>query len=243
MSFIGACSNLIIRDGGLSGAVVKLGKNFSNIDHDPSTGIISAGAGAMDVLVARYGAKQGLGGLEFLSGIPGTIGGALRMNAGAYGREVKDILIDARVMNRDGLIETVSANAMDLTYRHNGLPDDVIFLSARFQTYPEKMETIEARLTEIKEQREETQPVKDRTGGSTFANPEGEKAWRLVEAVGGRGLKIGGAQFSEKHCNFMINTGDASAADLENLGEEVRSRVLDQFGISLRWEIKRIGNE
>lgn len=239
ITVLGLGSNVIIRDGGIRGVVIKLGKAFADISH--AGDIVTVGAGATDVLVARYCAKHGLAGIEFLVGIPGNIGGALRMNAGAYGTEMGDILIDACVMHRDGTLKTYAVNEMDLSYRHNGLPDDVIFLSARLRVTNDAPEKIQSRLEDIKKQREDTQPVKDRTGGSTFANPDGHKAWELIDAVGGRGFKIGGAMMSEKHCNFMLNDGTATAADLENLGEEMRARVKDKFNIDLQWEIKRIG--
>jgi UDP-N-acetylmuramate dehydrogenase len=242
ITLLGLGSNVIIRDGGVRGFVIKLGKNFADIIHD-NKGIITVGAGTSDVIVAKYAATYGLGGLEFLVGIPGNIGGALRMNAGAYGTEISDILIDAQIMQRDGTIQTIAANDMGFSYRHNGLSDDVIFLSARLKTFPEQSDIITAKLEDIKKQRAETQPVKDRTGGSTFANPEGHKAWQLIDAVGGRGFEIGGAKISEKHCNFMLNPGNATAADLENLGEEMRRRVKEKFNIELQWEIKRIGEK
>ncbi len=236
---LGLGSNVIIRDGGIRGVVIKLGKAFADISHDNQ--IVTIGAGATDVLVARYGAKHGLAGMEFLVGIPGNIGGALRMNAGAYGSEMKDVLIDATVMHRDGTVKTYGVDEMNLSYRHNGLPNDVIFLSARLKTSAGEPEHIQSQLDDIKRQREETQPVKDRTGGSTFANPDGHKAWELIDAVGGRAYKIGGASMSEKHCNFMFNDCTATASDLENLGEEMRTRVKDKFNIDLKWEIRRIG--
>jgi len=239
ITVLGLGSNLIIRDGGIKGVVIKLGKSFADISHDNN--IVTVGAGASDVLVARYGAKQGLSGMEFLVGIPGNIGGALRMNAGAYGTEIADILIDCTVVNRDGLIQTFKRDEVDFSYRHNGLPDNVIFISARFKTTPQNPDIITAQLDEIKTQREETQPVKDRTGGSTFANPEGYKAWELIDSVGGREYKIGGASMSEKHCNFMLNDGTATAQNLEDLGEEMIRRVYEKHGIKLRWEIRRIG--
>jgi len=239
ITLLGLGSNLIIRDGGIRGVVIKLGKSFADISHDGA--IVTVGAGATDVLVARYGAKHGLSGLEFLVGIPGNIGGALRMNAGAYGTEISDILIDCDVMHRDGLVHTYRRDEIDFSYRHNGLPDDVIFLSARFQTTEGDPTEIQSRLDDIKKQREDTQPVKDRTGGSTFANPDGRKAWELIDSIGGRGFKIGGASMSEKHCNFMLNDGTATAQDLEDLGEEMIRRVREKHDIKLRWEIRRIG--
>lgn len=240
VTYLGLGSNLIIRDGGIRGVVIKLGKEFSQISHDDN-GIISVGAGTPDVVVARYAAKHGLAGVEFLVGIPGNIGGALRMNAGAYGAEMSDILVDCVAIDRTGNNRTIKPDAMDLTYRHNGLPKDWIFTHARLKTTKGVPVEIQNRLDDIKKQREETQPVKDRTGGSTFANPEGHKAWELIDSVGGRGFKIGGASMSEKHCNFMLNDGTATAADLENLGDEMIRRVLEKHGINLRWEIQRVG--
>jgi len=251
-TILGLGSNVIIRDGGIKGVVIKIGKHFNRLDHDQTTNIVELGAGAGDIAAARHLAKQGVGGFEFLSGIPGCIGGALRMNAGAYGDEIGDILIDARIIDRTGQIKTVTKEDMNLSYRHNGLPNDVIFISARFQGYKADPEELLTRLDNIKEQREKTQPVKDRTGGSTFANPskndliaanlpKDTKAWQLVDKVGGRGLKIGGAIMSEKHCNFMINDGTATAHDLESLGEEMRKRIRKEFGVILHWEIQRIG--
>ena len=183
----------------------------------------------------------GLTGLEFLAGIPGSIGGALRMNAGAYGGETKDRLIAVEVVTGDGTIKRVTADELGLGYRHNAAPADWIFTRAWFRATPGDPNDIGARITEIQTARAETQPIKSRTGGSTFANPAGHKAWQLIDQVGGRGLRIGGAQVSEQHCNFLINTGDATAADIEALGEELRHRVRTQTGIDLRWEIKRIG--
>jgi UDP-N-acetylmuramate dehydrogenase len=243
VTMIGACSNVIIRDGGIRGAVIKLGKSFGAVKHDENTSVITAGSGAMDVVVARYASQYGLGGLEFLSGIPGNIGGALRMNAGAYGTEISDVLIDADVMDRQGNIYTICSDDMGFSYRCNGLSDDVIFIQARLKTYKDSVDNIQSKMDDIKEKRNASQPVKDRTGGSTFANPDDDKAWRLVESVGGRDLKIGGAEFSEKHCNFMVNTGDATAKDLEDLGDIVRQKIIDQHGVTLKWEIKRIGDQ
>lgn len=243
VTVLGVCSNLIIRDGGIKGVVVRFGRDFAEITHDADTGIVTAGAAALDMNVAEYCAREGLGGLEFLSGIPGSIGGALRMNAGAYGAELKDVLIDCQVMDTQGNIQTYTAEEMGLSYRHNDLPSDVIFLSARMRTKPEDGDVVRQRIDDIRQKRHDSQPVKARTGGSTFANPDGHKAWELIDAVGGRGLTIGGASMSEKHCNFMLNNGDATAEDLENLGEEIRRRVKDKFDIDLRWEIKRIGEK
>lgn len=251
---LGVCSNVIIRDGGVKGVVIKLGRDFADIDHDPDTGIVTAGGAALDMNVAQYSAREGLGGIEFLSGIPGTVGGALRMNAGAYGTETVDVLVDCKVMDRDGSVHTYTPESMRMTYRHNALPSHYIFLAARFKTVPEKPEEVKRRIDEIRDKRHGSQPVKARTGGSTFANPLPDelraanlstdlKTWELIDAVGGRGLRVGGAVMSEKHCNFMINEGDATACDLEELGEEIRRRVHEKFGIELRWEIKRIGDK
>ena len=240
ITVLGLGSNVIIRDGGVRGVVIKLGKEFAEIDRDGD--IVTVGAGATDAVVARYAADNGLAGLEFLIGIPGNIGGAVRMNAGAYGREMADVLIDCTVMKRDGSIHCYGVQDMRMTYRHNALPEGVIILSARLRTSTDDPELIHARMNAIKQEREKTQPIKDRTGGSTFANPEGHKAWELIDAVSGRGLKIGGAMVSQKHCNFLINTGDATASDLEHLGEELRHRVREKFNIELQWEIRRIGD-
>lgn len=236
---LGVASNLIIRDGGIGGVVIRLGGDFARIESEGD--VITAGAGALDLNVAVHAASQNVAGLEFLSGIPGTVGGALRMNAGAYGGETKDVLVSADVLFRDGGVKTMTAADMQMSYRHNGLPRDVIFLSAQFRGRPGGKPEIEARMAEIKQKRGETQPVREKTGGSTFANPENNSAWKVIDAAGCRGLQIGGAQMSTLHCNFMINTGAATAADLERLGEEVRKRVAEKTGVMLRWEIKRIG--
>ena len=246
VTVIGLASNLIIRDGGLPGVVVKLGKEFAKIKTINSLPLegekfIVAGAAALDSTVAEVAAEAGLGGLEFLSGIPGAIGGALRMNAGAYGTETKDVLLSVRAVDRQGNIHTVPVADLNMTYRHSGAPADWIFTEATFKVVPKDKSEISQKMAEIKNSRESSQPVRSRTGGSTFANPEGRKAWQLVDAAGCRGLRVGGAQVSKMHCNFILNTGDATAADLENLGEEVRARVLKTSGIELRWEIQRIG--
>lgn len=239
VTVLGVASNLIIRDGGIPGVVIRLGREFAGIAAENNT--VTAGAAALDVNVATVAARHGLAGLEFLSGIPGTIGGALRMNAGAYGREVRDALVSADVLFADGSIKTLTAADMGLSYRRNALPADVIFLSATFAASPDDPAAIAARMDDIRQKRGDTQPVRSKTGGSTFANPDGQKAWELIDAAGCRGLKIGGAEISTLHCNFMINTGNATAADIERLGEEVRKRVAEKSGIMLRWEIKRIG--
>ena len=202
---------------------------------------VKAGALALDANVAQVAAEAGIAGLEFFSGIPGTIGGALRMNAGCYGTETKDVLISCEAIDRNGNIHTLTPSQMHMTYRHVEVPEDFIFVSATFKGQKDNVDNVLERMAEIKVKREASQPIREKTGGSTFANPEGKKVWELIDAVGGRGLKVGGAVMSEKHCNFMINEGDASAADLESLGEELRKRVSDKFGITLRWEIKRVG--
>ncbi len=239
VTVLGVGSNLLVRDGGVPGVVVRLGRAFAEI---AVTGReITAGAGALDANVAQAARDAGLGGLEFLCGVPGTLGGALRMNAGAYGREIKDVLVSATALDGQGNRHTVSPDDMGLTYRHCGLPSDWVFTSATLWGTPDDADQITRRMDDIRAQREDSQPIRARTGGSTFANPEGHKAWQLIDAAGCRGLTIGGAQVSEKHCNFLINTGTATAADLEDLGEEVRRRVLDTSGVDLRWEIRRIG--
>lgn len=250
INIFGALSNTIIRDGGLPGVTIRLGREFADIQVNED--MVSCGALALDANVAQLAAEAGLGGLEFFSGIPGTIGGALRMNAGCYGMETKDVLICCEAFDRNGKSHVFKPEEMDMTYRHIGIPDDYIFVGASFRGKKDSSENVLARMAEIKMKRETSQPIREKTGGSTFANPsaeeiaragqpEGTKVWQLIDAVGGRGLKMGGAVMSEKHCNFMINEGGASAADLENLGEEVRKRVSEKFGISLRWEIKRMG--
>lgn len=239
ITIIGVASNLLIRDGGVRGVVIRLGRDFAGIEAVGDT--IVAGAAALDVNVARVAQEAGLSGIEFLVGIPGTIGGALRMNAGAYGREVKDFLREATALDRQGNRHTLPLAELGLRYRHSGVPADWIFTGAVFEAAPGDRDAIAARMKEITDARGSTQPIRSRTGGSTFANPDGHKAWQLIDAAGCRGLRVGGAQVSEQHCNFLINTGDATAADIEGLGEEVRRRVRDASGIELRWEIRRIG--
>ncbi len=239
MTVIGVASNLIIRDGGIPGVVIRFGREFAEIKAGGD--MVTAGAGALDMNVALTALKHNLTGLEFLSGIPGTIGGALRMNAGAYGGETASVLVSADVLFRDGTLKTMTAVDMGMSYRHNDVPDDVIFLGGTFKAMPGVYADIEAKMSEVKAKRSETQPIKSKTGGSTFANPDGNKAWQLVDAAGCRGLKIGGAEMSQLHANFMLNTGGATAADLERLGEEVRKRVYAQSQIMLRWEIRRVG--
>ncbi|WP_203073820.1 UDP-N-acetylmuramate dehydrogenase [Falsiroseomonas ponticola] len=239
LTIIGAASNLIIRDGGVRGVVVRLGgKAFGGIAID-GDGIV-AGAAALDAVVAEHAAAGGLAGLEFLSGIPGAIGGAVAMNAGAYGAEVKDVLDWAEVATPAGLVRMAAAE-FAFAYRMAALPARGVVVRARFHARPDDAGAIAARMAEIRTAREATQPVRARTGGSTFKNPPGAKAWALVDAAGCRGLMRGGAQVSEKHTNFLLNLGGATAADIEGLGEEVRARVLATSGVALEWEIKRIG--
>ncbi|MBX3492565.1 MAG: UDP-N-acetylmuramate dehydrogenase [Parvibaculum sp.] len=236
---IGVGSNLLVRDGGVPGVVIRLGRPFMEISIDGS--FVRAGTAALDVAVARAAQEAGLAGLEFYRGIPGSIGGALRMNGGAYGRETKDVLVEAVAIDRAGKRHVLTNADMKYSYRHCGAADDLIFVEAVFQGEPGDKAAIQARMAEITASREATQPIRTRTGGSTFKNPDGHKSWQLIDAAGCRGLKRGGAQVSELHCNFLINTGDASAADLEDLGEEVRARVKAQSGVTLEWEIRRIG--
>ena len=239
LTVIGAASNLIVRDGGIAGVVVRLARGFGDIKVEPD-GVV-AGAAALDATVAEHAAAAGLTGLEFLSGIPGSVGGAVAMNAGAYGGDVAGCLAWAEIVTQAGLLR-LDAAALHLAYRHATLPPGSVVVRARFHARPGDAAAIAARMADIRRSREATQPVRARTGGSTFRNPEGGmKAWELIDAAGCRGLRRGGAQVSEKHCNFLLNTGDASAADLEALGEEVRRRVQAASGIALEWEIKRIG--
>ncbi len=245
ITILGLASNVIVRDGGIDGVVIRLGPEFKTITVDGT--IITAGAAAVDVMVAKAAEKSSLTGLEFLCGIPGSVGGGLFMNAGAYGREYKDIVIDARLMDKHGNIITLSNKELGFSYRHSQMPQGHIFLSARLQAEKGDAATISAKMAEIQGSRQSSQPVRTYTGGSTFANPPielsgGQKAWQLIDAAGCRGLMIGGAQVSNQHCNFLINTGNASAHDLELLGETVRQRVAQHSGVALRWEIKRLGN-
>ena len=240
VTVIGLGSNLIVRDGGVPGVVIRLGRRFSDITVEEGSRI-RAGAAVPDVKVARAAQEAAIAGLSFLRGIPGAIGGALRMNGGAYGSETKDVLVAARGVDRDGRIRSFTNAEMQYTYRHCGVPEDVIFTQALFQGTPGDPAVIGAEMDQITESREATQPIRSRTGGSTFKNPPGRKAWQLIEAAGCRGLTVGAAQVSELHCNFLINQGGASAADIETLGEMVRSRVRETSGVDLEWEIKRIG--
>jgi UDP-N-acetylmuramate dehydrogenase len=239
VTVIGAASNLIIREGGIAGVVVRLARGFGDIEVQ-ADGII-AGAAALDAVVAEHAAQAGLAGLEFLSGIPGTIGGAVAMNAGAYGSDVAATLDWAEVVTRQGEILRLSCAELDLSYRHSALPAESVVVRARFFARPGDGAAIASRMAEIRSSREATQPTRARTGGSTFRNPPGALAWELIEAAGCRGLQHGWAQISEKHCNFMINTGGATAAELEGLGEDVRRRVKAATGFELAWEIKRLG--
>jgi UDP-N-acetylmuramate dehydrogenase len=236
---MGLGSNLIVRDGGVAGVVVRLGRGFGEVTVDGTS--IRAGAAVPDVKVARAAQEAGIAGLSFLRGIPGSIGGALRMNGGAYGGETKDVLVEARGVDRGGSVRTYGNAEMHFSYRHCGVSDDVIFTQALFAGRPGDAAAIVAEMNKITESREATQPVKSRTGGSTFKNPPGHKAWQLVDAAGCRGLRIGDARVSEMHCNFLINLGNATAADIETLGETVRERVKKASGVELAWEIKRIG--
>ena len=238
LTVIGAASNLLVRDGGVRGIVLKLARGFADIAVE-ADGIV-AGAAALDATVAEHAAEAGLDGLSFLSGIPGSIGGAVAMNAGAYGAEVKDVLDWAEVATPAGLLRLPAAE-FGFAYRRAALPDGGVVVRARFHARPGDRVAIAAQMREIRQAREDTQPVRARTGGSTFKNPEGRKAWALIDAAGGRGLKRGAAQVSEKHCNFLLNLGGATAADLEALGETVREKVKAMSGIGLEWEIKRIG--
>jgi UDP-N-acetylmuramate dehydrogenase len=240
VTMIGVGSNLLVRDGGIPGIVIRLGRGFATIEIERDE--IRAGAAALDRIVAFAAADAGLGGIEFLSGIPGSLGGSLRMNAGAYGREVKDVLVSAIALDRTGETHTVDSWAMGLSYRHSDLNPSWVFVEARLRGAPGDRATIARRLNEIRAAREATQPVRARTGGSTFKNPPGDSAWRLIDAAGCRGLVRGGAMVSPQHTNFLINTGTATAADLEGLGEEVRRRVHETSGILLEWEIERIGS-
>jgi UDP-N-acetylmuramate dehydrogenase len=236
---IGIGSNLIVRDGGVRGVVIQLGKAFGDIAAE--AGRITAGAGATDVAVGHRAAAASLAGLEFLRGIPGTVGGALRMNAGAYGAEVADVLVGARALDRKGNVHDLAAADMGFSYRSCGAPKDWIFVSATFQGKPGEAAAIRARMDEIQKTREATQPMRVKTGGSTFKNPPGAKAWKLIEQAGCRGLTRGGAQVSPLHCNFLINTGNATSLEIEELGEEIMLHVKKIHNIDLQWEIEKIG--
>lgn len=239
---IGVGSNLLIRDGGVEGVVIRLGKGFSAVEARGQARIF-AGAATLDAVLAREAGKAGIAGLEFYRGVPGTVGGACVMNAGCYGAETKDVLVEAYAVTRSGERLTLSHADMGFSYRKSARAavGDLIFTGALFQGAPDDPAAVEARMDEITARREATQPIREKTGGSTFKNPPGDSSWRLVDAAGWRGKPFGGAQFSDLHANFLINTGEATAADLEGLGEAVRADVRDKFGVELEWEIKRIG--
>lgn len=245
VSVIGVASNLLVRDGGVAGVVVKLGREFNGIRVD-GTDVI-ASAGALDPVVARAAGEAGITGLEFLIGIPGTIGGALRMNAGAYGREMKNVVVEAEAVDMQGRIHRLTPADLGFTYRHSAIPDGWIFTSARLRGAPGVAAEVAARMDEIRRKREDSQPVRTRTGGSTFTNRGGPngmpRAWELVDRAGCRGLVLGGARVSPMHTNFLENTGDATAADIEELGETVRRRVFEMSGVTLEWEIQRVGHK
>ena len=238
---IGVGSNLIVRDGGVDGIVVRLPKSFARVTFEPGNRV-RAGGGAMGITVASAARDAGIAGLEFLRGIPGTVGGAVRMNAGAYGREVKDILIEAKLVLRDGTIETWPLDRLEYSYRHSAVPAGAVVVAALFEGVPGDNAAIGAEMDRIAAEREASQPLRSRTGGSTFKNPPGHKAWALIDSAGCRGLRIGDAQVSEKHCNFLLNLGNATSAEIEELGEEVRRRVVEKTNIMLEWEIQRIGS-
>lgn len=237
---IGVGSNLLVRDAGVRGVVIRLGRHFAKMNNEGDK--LTVGAGALDGHVARFAADAGLEGAEFLSGIPGGIGGALRMNAGAYGADISDIFLSAVAYDRKGLRHELSLKEMGFSYRHTDVPKDWIFTEATFRLTPGDRQEILDRMADISRNREESQPIRSRTGGSTFANPPGKKAWELIDDVGGRGFSIGDAMVSEKHCNFLINKGAARAADLEAVGEELRRRVFAKHDTLLRWEIVRLGD-
>ncbi len=237
---IGLGSNLLVRDGGIDGVVIRLGRGFNQIAVEDGSRL-RVGTAVPDVNVARAAADAGIAGLAFYRGIPGGIGGALRMNGGAHGTETCDVLVEARAVDREGNLHVLSVDDMHYTYRHCGAPEDYIFTQALFQGRSGDPAEINTEMDEIAAYREEAQPIKSRTGGSTFKNPDGNKSWQLIDAAGCRGLAVGDAKVSELHCNFLINEGEASAADLETLGETVRERVKKTSGVELEWEIKRLG--
>lgn len=237
---LGLGSNMIVRDGGVPGVVVRLGKAFAKVEQSADL-TLDCGGGASGILVSSTARDNGIAGLEFLRSIPGTVGGFVRMNGGAYGGEVKDILVDCDVVLRDGKLVTLPVAALHYTYRHSQLPEGAIVVAARFRGRPGQPDDIQAEMDRISASREASQPLRSKTGGSTFKNPAGHKAWYLVDEAGCRGLKLGGAQVSEKHTNFLLNLGDATSADIEALGEEVRRRVKEKSGVELEWEIQRVG--
>jgi UDP-N-acetylmuramate dehydrogenase len=236
---LGVASNTLVRDGGVRGVVIRLGPSFGQIKTDGLR--VTAGAAALDKNVAKAAATAGMAGLEFYAGVPGTIGGALRMNAGCYGAETQDVLREVVALDRAGRRQVMDLAEMDYTYRHSGAPRDLIFTQATYEGTADTPSAIQARMDDITARREDSQPIREKTGGSTFKNPEGHSSWKLIDAAGCRGLRVGGAQMSEQHCNFMINADGATAADLEKLGETVRARVLESQGVPLEWEVRRIG--
>jgi UDP-N-acetylmuramate dehydrogenase len=242
VTMVGLGSNLLVRDGGIRGVVIRLGKGFGQIEIE-SDHRLRAGTAVPDVKLARAAADAAIAGLAFYRGIPGSLGGALRMNAGAHGRETKDVVVEARAVDRQGKLHVLSLADLDYSYRHCGAPEDLIFTEGLFQGFPGETAAIQAEMNEIADYREEVQPIKSRTGGSTFKNPPGHKSWQLIDAAGCRGLEVGNAKVSELHCNFLINEGGASADDLETLGETVRARVKESSGVDLDWEIKRLGTK
>jgi UDP-N-acetylmuramate dehydrogenase len=245
VTVLGAASNLLVGDSGVKGVVIKLGGGFSNVSIEGS--FVRAGAAALDNKVAKKAALSGISGLEFYAGIPGTVGGALRMNAGCYGSETKDVLVSAVALDRSGRRMVLNLNELKYSYRYSGASNDLIYTEALFKGVPGDISSIHNKISEISNNRNTSQPIKEKTGGSTFKNPDkvmskGLSAWELIDAAGGRGLKVGGAQMSQKHCNFMINTGEATAADFECLGNEIISKVKKYSGVELQWEIQKIGN-
>ena len=237
---LGLGSNMIVRDGGVPGVVIRLGKAFASVEQLDDT-TLRCGGGASGILVSSKARDWGIGGVEFLRSIPGTVGGFVRMNGGAYGRETCDILVECEVVLRSGERRVLSNADLGYTYRHSSLPEGAIVVSATFRGFPKASDAIQAEMDRIAAAREESQPLRSKTGGSTFKNPEGHKAWALVDAAGCRGLRRGDAQVSEKHCNFLLNLGEATSADIEALGEDVRARVKAQSGVELEWEIQRVG--
>ena len=239
VTILGVGSNLLVRDGGIDGVVIKLGRGFTDIQVDGTT--ITASAAALDYNVANIAAQAGIDGLSFLSGVPGTIGGALAMNAGAYGGDIASVLVSAKAVDEKGDLHVLTPKDIGYIYRGNTLPESMIFVEGTFKGSKADPQVIKKQIEEITAKRQETQPIKERTSGSTFKNPEGKKAWQLIDEAGCRGLQIGGAQVSEKHCNFFINTGNATSSDIEELGELVRKKVKEKTGVDLQWEVKIIG--
>jgi UDP-N-acetylmuramate dehydrogenase len=239
VTVLGVASNTLVRDGGIEGIVIRLGPAFGTVE---TNGLrVTAGAATLDARVAKTASQAGIAGLEFYAGVPGTIGGALRMNAGCYGAETRDVLAEVIAIDRRGRRVVLSNSDMKYNYRHSGVSSDLVFTSATFEGTADTPDAIQARMDEITQKRENSQPIRSKTGGSTFKNPDGHSAWKVIDAAGMRGFRVGGAQMSEQHCNFMINADDATATDLETLGETVRAKVLETQGISLDWEVRRIG--